>query len=436
MILRYSLPRRAAYWTVDWLKGSPVRRHIRDIRSHIEGGQGSEIAARKGQRLLEHALATVPYYQQYRGVKRIADLPVLQKPTIIEHSTDFISQAYAMAELSPKSTSGSYGTPLTVYHTKDKRRRMQAELIYFSAWTGYRVGDRNMKISVRPKSPIRLFLQNETQMDPTYLDEDWFAELRLRLIQGREEIFISFPHLVAELVEYCLAHGKTRKNFAMRGVISAGETLHDATRSRVSAFFGCPMLSRYAAEELGVLAQECPEQQQHHLNTSSYLIEILGRDVDRPVEPGEVGRIVVTDLYSHAMPLIRYDTGDLASYALTCSCGRPGLILSSLNGRMNEEVSDVEGRRVLDSAIRLMMSDLAGVRQYQFIQSGKVDYEMRLCTLPSFQGEAILRKCLLDLLGAQASLRLVYVDEIPPLPSGKRAYIINTWRSPQRRELA
>jgi phenylacetate-CoA ligase len=436
MILRYSLLRRAAYWTIDWLRGSPVRRHMRDIRSHIEGGQGSEIAAHRGQKLLEHALATVPYYQQYRGVKRIADLPVLQKPTIIGHSADFISQAYSIAELSPKSTSGSYGTPLTFYHSRDKRWRMQAELIYFSAWAGYRIGDRNVKISIRPKSSIHLFLQNETHIVPSHLNDGWLAEQRLRLMQGREEIIISSPHLVAELAEYCLAQGDTAKDFAVRGIISAGESLPESARSRISEFFGCLVLSRYAAEELGVLAQECPEQQRHHLNTSSYLIEILDRDIDHPVEPGEVGRIVVTDLYSYAMPLIRYDTGDLGSYALACDCGRPGLVLNSLEGRIAEEIIDAQGRRISPTAIILRINDLSNIRQYRFIQTGEATYELYLCTLPSFQGEAILRETLLELLGAQASLRLVYVDEIPPLPSGKRAYIINAWRSPQRRDPA
>ena len=74
-------------------------------------------------------------------------------------------------------------------------------------------------------------------------------------------------------------------------------------------------MSRYGTEEFGTIAVERPKDQKHVLNLSSVIVEILAIDKDVPVEPGQMGRIVVTDLFSHAMPLIRYETGDLAVLA-------------------------------------------------------------------------------------------------------------------------
>lgn len=31
---------------------------------------------------------------------------------------------------------------------------------------------------------------------------------------------------------------------------------------------------------------------------------------DEPAEPGELGRLVVTDYYNKTFPMVRYDTGD------------------------------------------------------------------------------------------------------------------------------
>lgn len=35
-------------------------------------------------------------------------------------------------------------------------------------------------------------------------------------------------------------------------------------------------------------------------------------DSDEPAEPGELGRIVITDLFNYAFPILRYDNGDTA----------------------------------------------------------------------------------------------------------------------------
>ena len=37
---------------------------------------------------------------------------------------------------------------------------------------------------------------------------------------------------------------------------------------------------------------------------------VLKLDSDEPAEPGELGRIVVTDYYNKTFPMVRYDTGD------------------------------------------------------------------------------------------------------------------------------
>ncbi len=47
------------------------------------------------------------------------------------------------------------------------------------------------------------------------------------------------------------------------------------------------------------------------INWASFYIEIIDFNEDKPVEQGKLSRIIVTDLYNLATPIIRYDTGDL-----------------------------------------------------------------------------------------------------------------------------
>jgi len=167
---------------------------------------------------------------------------------------------------------------------------------------------------------------------------------------------------------------------------------------------------------------------------ASYEIEILSLDSDKPVLPGELGRVVVTDPFSRAMPLIRYDTGDLAVLGGACPCGLPGPTLKRIEGRVVEEVVGTDGQRVSPYVINNLMKDLDDIVQFQFAQQGTKSYELRLCTLSSFHQEELIRRRLLDILGADAELKLSYVEQIPPLPSGKRPYVINEWRQRQMAE--
>src|SRR5690606_13183339 len=55
-------------------------------------------------------------------------------------------------------------------------------------------------------------------------------------------------------------------------------------------------------------------------------------------KPGQL-QIVVTDLFSHAMPLIRYEIGDLGILgSRECECGCSLPVLEELHGRIVEQV--------------------------------------------------------------------------------------------------
>lgn len=244
-------------------------------------------------------------------------------------------------------------------------------------------------------------------------------------------MFIGYASAIGALAEYCQAKGDSPHSFPLDAVITTAESQSDRTRATLRQVFDCPILSRYAAAELGVLAHECTRASRHHLNIASYVIEVLSLESDEPVSPSELGRVVVTDLFSHAMPLIRYDTGDLAILGDACPCGLPGQTLQRIEGRIIEEVVEVDGKRISPFAINRAIKVLEDVVQFQFVQKGDRFYELRLVTLPSFHQEEFVRCRLLEILGADAELEVRYVEQIPPLPSGKRPYIINESR--QRR---
>src|SRR5690606_32006614 len=111
---------------------------------------------------------------------------------------------------------------------------------------------------------------------------------------------------------------------------------HDRTRELVKGYMKCNIISQYGNEENGILAQESEIKDKSHifyLNHASYFFEILKFNEDKKVDFGEPGRIVLTDLFNYAFPMIRYDTGDIGIMreANEDSNGYP--VLTKLYGR-------------------------------------------------------------------------------------------------------
>lgn len=76
----------------------------------------------------------------------------------------------------------------------------------------------------------------------------------------------------------------------------------------------------------------CPFGHGYHVNAEAVLLEVVDAN-GLPVPPGEPGRAVITPFASTALPLIRYDQGDIVIAGTTCECGRALPHLEAISGR-------------------------------------------------------------------------------------------------------
>ncbi|NLZ28489.1 MAG: phenylacetate--CoA ligase family protein [Firmicutes bacterium] len=426
--------RKTVFMAMEKLKGGGIPRQLNDIEALLSDPSAlKEEAGRRLEKLLEHACSTTPYYRKFKGSTRLREFPVIRKETVRENYPSFFSTAYKKRSLISTHTSGSYGTPFTFYLTPEKKSRQLAEVIHFGRWVGYDIGVKHALVRISPKNKLSMAMQNQIIINPTHMDERWFERQR-NILQGKSiEVIIGFPSVIGPLASYCHSRGDGPRDFNLRGIVLTGDPLAEAVREKIEEVFGGIVLSRYATEELGVLAHECVAGRRHHLNLASYVFELLATGDDCPVAPGEPGRVVVTDLFSHAMPLIRYETGDLAILsAASCPCGLELPFFERVEGRSVETVYDPQGGRISPYAISCSMQDLSDILQFQFIQEGEDSYTMKLRTLKDFAQQGMVRERLLKILGEGARLKIDYVSSIPPLPSGKRPYVVNKHRVADR----
>ena len=139
---------------------------------------------------------------------------------------------------------------------------------------------------------------------------------------------------------------------------------------------------------------------------------------DEKAEPGELGRVVITDLFNYAMPMIRYDTGDLAVRKQTSDCRWNTICLERIEGRKADITYTAEGEPISPSTWGVLFWEFPDIKQYQIIQESRTEYVIRMNVEKDRYDEAKLYTLVKNVVG-DVKIQFEYVDEIPVLSSGK-----------------
>lgn len=384
---------------------------------------------------MEHAVTTTDFYREYSNKISIENFPVIDKHTINTQLDSFLSNKYNKDELVTMKTSGSTGTPFTSYQNKEKKKRVHAEIIYYTGKAGYSVGRKLVYMraitSKNKKSELKQWIQNETLINTNNLDEKNIQHI-ISTIQNKVgkdgALLLGYPSTYQAILNN-IGKDNNKDDFNVYGIVSSSELLHDELREQLSETINCDCYSRYANEENGLLGQDSPEHPNTFIiNEAHYHIEVLKMNSDVIAEEGEVGRIVVTDLYNYAMPMIRYDTGDIRTINYIEVNGMRKRAITNFSGRKIDSIFDTKGNRISPYAINNNFALFPQVIQYQFVQEGKNNYRVKLITDKQTQfQEKEMYILLKEILGDEALIRFEYVNEIPRLSSGKFRYIKNVW---------
>ena len=241
------------------------------------------------------------------------------------------------------------------------------------------------------------------------------------LLEKKPRIVFSYSSTLVELAKYIGRTGIPKSGFSTKSVLTGGEGLSDENRKLLEKVFGCTVYRRYSDMELGILGQDMGNGSEYILNWGSYYFETLKINSDEPTAPGEAGRIVITDLFNYAFPMIRYDTGDLG--VLDDSNPNEFPKLKEIYGRVRDCVYATDGRLISPAKVSVMMWGSESVKQWQFIQETKNDYVLKLNCDKKIEEQVYIEK-FKSLLGADAGITVQFVDEIPVTSSNKRRAVI------------
>jgi len=195
------------------------------------------------------------------------------------------------------------------------------------------------------------------------------AEAVEPLNQWKPDFLATYASLARALAEEQLA-GRLR--IAPHMINVGGEVLTPEARNRIEEAWGKVLYDMYGASETGILATECNRHAGLHLSEDLTIVEVVDAD-GRPVRPGDFGeRVLVTVLFRHTQPLIRYELSDKVRMAAEpCSCGRPFRVVHAVQGRVEETLhfqTAAAGRVAIDPVVFEAVLDTVPATQWQVVQ--------------------------------------------------------------------
>lgn len=146
------------------------------------------------------------------------------------------------------------------------------------------------------------------------------------------------------------------------------------------------------------------------------------------VVPGQY-KIIGTNFTNPAFPLVRYDTGDLATVddrRPPCACGYGGRIVELIDGREEDFVILADGSRI--GRMDHIFKDMIDIKEAQIKQA--VVGQIEVLVVPGRRyndaTERKLRAEFANRIGDRAEITLRLVDEIERTGNGKLRFVIST----------
>lgn len=427
--------RRSSFWMIDFVKGGKIKHHYNDIKSILENYSSKESVDKRALNLfnlLNHATETSPFYKDFRDFKSLSDFPVINKITIREKFEDLQSEKFKHKSNHIIQTSGSSGMTTTTLQDENKRRRNTADTIYFKKKAGFEVGNRLYYIrkwfKMHTKSPLVTWFRNIIMVDVTSFTDEYLADFIHSLkTDSSTKVLLGYSSAYREICKYLDRINSPAIDTNITCIIAMSEALSDHTKQSLEKYFKAPVISRYSNLENGIFSMQLPKHGDNfHINWASYHIELLHPEHDTPVDYGALGRVVITDLFNYCMPIIRYDTGDLA---IMCNDEKyfnkaPSFI--KVEGRKMDILFDTQGR-TQSPYIVFHMESFPEIKQFQIIQESEKTYILRLNADQEFKAEQELIRIYMNYFGEDAIIKIEYVNQIPQLSSGKRRLTVNNY---------
>jgi phenylacetate-CoA ligase len=392
------------------------------------------------RRLLAHASQNNPWWkrrisQEFAGVNAapsmelmLSCIPIMTRAEVQEHGPkmEILPTKHDPKHFPRFRTSGSTGRPIVGLRYAPVNSSIQAALILIE-WNWF-----NRKADAK-MGELRLH-KEDTDRKPTGVPLSYLGTGGYRWIRD------SAKHTIGEMLEfleqvqpdYVFANGVTSRLIAQKAIAEnrqfkvdqwmvVSDRVDESFRQIMKEAFDTRIVDRYSAEELGLIALQCPSADHLHVVEPTVYMEIVDAN-DQPVKPGESGRVILTGLHSLAMPLIRYEIGDYATWETEkCPAGIKWRAIKSIDGRIRDFIFDKNGEQHIVTFVGAVWLGWRKVRDAHAVRfNDKVVFLVDNMSEFTDSETALVKSALQSIFHTEDEVEVFQNLDLSQLPSTKR----------------
>lgn len=385
----------------------------------------------------QYSIQNTKYYNEnilkdfeINNLKDINQLAILKKTILRENTKDFYSSKINKSNSRTLFTSGSTGSPLEIkVSVKDLQLRFNILLKTMIDFgydhkqaigrvTGHDIADEN---NIYRKD----FINNQYFLSAFHISDNTIHKYYKAIVENNIKALDGYPSAIYTLAKLFEQHNLKIDN--IETIYTTAEKLHLYQKEQIERIFNCKVFDYYGSNEQSIFIYTCKNGNLHVSNKTG-LLEVLDENY-HPIENGTVGKMIVTSLTSHFMPLIRYDIGDscIVSENQSCDCGNKGLIIDEIIGRDEDIFKTIDGNYITRFSVVLKYLPKS-IIESQLILSNKKMTASILYTSKDTIEDSLFKEyeeALISKIGKKYKLEKIQIEKIEKSSRGKtRAVII------------
>jgi phenylacetate-CoA ligase len=324
------------------------------------------------------------------SASKLSSHPILRRADIPALNRSVRDRAGAHANFFHDNSSGSTGMPVEfLFDAAHQRGRYAARIRYLRA-NGWGPLKRTAWIvaytSRADESLDSQLSSSRLRMRSIFLAMIFrpFEEQADRLLAAKPEFLYTMPSNLDGLLQ--VFEQRAIRIASLKRIFTGGEVLEDSLRERARHLWGVEISDNYGSTE-GFISWQCAAGS-YHINAEHMAVEIID-GAGHPTAPGEIGRVLITTLENHLMPLIRYEIGDYAIASNDgCSCGRSLPAMGKVIGRGINLFRMPGGRLTSPWPLVGPLKDRPEIQQFQIVQETHDHFVVRYVSERELDREA------------------------------------------------
>lgn len=396
--------------------------------------------------IAKHAIHTTQFYSNWArengidpnaisGLKDLVLFPVIEKNFLRENSALFRSTDPGLTRKQfCLHTSGTTGTPLTVWTDKDSRSRHYAFFSRLRAEYGVASNDKRATLFGRIIMPASQtnppfwrydFFQKNLLMSSYHLNEKNLGYYYHKLAAYKPAEIFAYPSSIYAIAEYIVKHSLAP--LSLKLIMTTAENLLPHQKAIIKKAFHAPVVNQYGCTEMAFFCSEFsdglmkfhPEHGITEVRHSSGTISTEGS-----------GELIATGFINWSMPVIRYAVGDQVLLTGRDSQGKQ--ILGDVAGRTDDVIYTLDGTPI--GRLDPIFKGGNGIKCAQIVQSESGSVNLRLVPDEFYtdqHGDALKHE-LIKRLGNELDISITLLETIEKEKNGKFKPVISRFkRSPQ-----